>query len=67
MSPDGISARKCGPSECNAASSRLYAAGRSPRMASAMMSRMALAHRDAYRLMVYAKEHGSRVDFVGDS
>ena len=26
-----------------------------------------LPHRDAYRLMMYAKEHGCRLDFVGDS
>lgn len=26
-----------------------------------------LPHRDAYRLMMYAKEHGCRIDFVGDS
>jgi conjugative relaxase-like TrwC/TraI family protein len=26
-----------------------------------------LAHRDAYRLMMYAREHGCRIDFVGDS
>ena len=26
-----------------------------------------LAHQDAYRLMMYANEHGCRIDFVGDS